>query len=147
MSLDRIQPSPHPWRMAGRECQFCGAPIMVSDPIPRDAECAACGRDLRCCRQCRHYDPHYNNQCRETEADPQPEKDRRNFCEFFDFTRTPFARRTTAESRTTDARARLSELFGGASSAPAPPSDARKRLDDLFRKEPRKEGKDPGAKD
>jgi len=126
--------------MAGRECQFCGAPITVSDPIPRDAECAGCGRDLRCCRQCRHYDPHYNNQCRETEADPQPEKDRRNFCEFYDFTRTRFATRSTAESRASDARARLSTLFGGASSAPSPASEARKKLDDLFRKEPDPEG-------
>jgi len=126
--------------MAGRECQFCGHPITVSDPIPRDAECAGCGRDLRCCRQCRHYDPRYNNQCRETEADPQPEKDRRNFCEFFDLTRVPFAARRTPESRASDARARLSALFGGSSGAPAPASEARKKLDDLFKEDPGPKG-------
>ena len=56
--------------MASLQCQFCGAPVTVSEPIGRDATCESCGRDLRCCRNCRHYDPHYNNACTETMADP-----------------------------------------------------------------------------
>ena len=48
-------------------CQHCGASIALSEPVPRDAECSGCGRDLRACIQCRHYDPTRNNACRETE--------------------------------------------------------------------------------
>lgn len=126
--------------MPALECQFCGGPVQVSEPIARDAECAGCGRDLRSCRQCRHYDPHYNNQCRETEADPQPDKDRRNFCEFFEFTRGRFAARTAVADRASDARAKLAGLFGGASSAPSPASEARRKLEDLFKKDPDRPG-------
>ena len=50
--------------MATVQCQFCGASFDLRDPVGRDDACEACGKDLRCCRQCRHYDPRYNNQCR-----------------------------------------------------------------------------------
>ena len=66
-------------------CRHCGTAVTRDAPIPRDAECTGCGRDLRACVQCRHYDPAYNNACRETEAEPVAEKERRNFCEFFEF--------------------------------------------------------------
>jgi len=107
--------------------------MAVAEPIPRDAECAGCGRDLRCCRQCRHYDLSRNNQCRESEAELVVEKDRRNFCEFFEFTRARFGVRATGD-RAADARARLAGLFGDPTVAEPPVSDARKRLEDLFRK-------------
>ena len=104
-----------------------------SEPLPRDAECSGCGRDLRACIQCRHYDPAYHNACRETEADPVTDKERRNFCEFFSFNPAPFQRRTGG--REAEARARLEGLFGGSSEAKGDPaSDARRRLDALFRK-------------
>ncbi|MFI5370900.1 MAG: hypothetical protein ACHQ52_05015 [Candidatus Eisenbacteria bacterium] len=125
--------------MAVLECQFCGHLVQVSESIARDTECAGCGRDLRCCRQCRHYDPLYNNQCRETEADPQPEKDRRNFCEFFEFTRARFVARGAAADRASAARARLEGLFGGAPGAPKPASEARRKLEDLFKKDDKKD--------
>ena len=95
--------------MPAPECQFCGAAIALAAPIPRDAECASCGRDLRCCRNCRHYDPAYNNACRETEAEPVADKERRNFCEFFEPSRARF--RSASSARATQARAKLDALF------------------------------------
>lgn len=118
--------------MPALECQLCGRPVAVSEPIPRDAECAGCARDLRSCRQCRHYDPSRNNQCRESEAELVVEKERRNFCEFFEFNRARFGAAAGAD-RAADARAKLASLFGD-KTPPAPPSDARKRLEDLFKK-------------
>src|SRR2546425_924288 len=56
-------------------CRHCGAAVTFSEPLPRDAECAVCGRDLRACIHCRHYDPAMNNSCRETEAEPVIEKE------------------------------------------------------------------------
>ena len=116
------------------QCRHCGGTVVLSEPIPRDAECEGCGKDLRACVQCRHYDPALNNACRETMADPVVEKERRNFCEYFSFSREPF-RPAAGSGRAAEARARLEGLFGGASS-PSPAADARKRLEDLFRKPP-----------
>ncbi len=91
-------------------CQSCGALVTVHDPIPRDAECDSCRCDLRCCKNCRHYDTAYNNSCRETEADPVVDKDRRNFCEFFAFNPAPFVA-AKPSNRAANARARLDALF------------------------------------
>jgi len=113
-------------------CRQCGTPVTIGEPIPRDAECGNCGRDIRACIQCRHYDPAMNNSCRETEADPVVEKERRNFCEFFSLSTAPFQPKA-ASSRQDDARAKLEGLFGGPGKT-TPSQDARKRLEDLFKK-------------
>lgn len=117
-------------------CHLCGATLDVSEPISRDAECPECRTDVRCCRNCRHYDERYNNACTETQADPVVEKTRRNFCEFFYFSREPFAGKGAGEKRATDARAKLDALFGGKPAASTPSADAKKKLEDLFRKKP-----------
>ena len=127
------------------ECQKCGELVPLDEPIPRDSECASCRRDLRCCRNCRHYDAAYNNACRETMADPVEDKERRNFCEYFAFTRAAFVAAGKDSSRGSEARAKLESLFGGkgrvegpADSGPSPGADrardARAKLDALFRK-------------
>jgi len=92
------------------QCQSCGAPVTFAEPIPRDSECESCRHDLRCCKNCRHYDTRYNNSCRETEAEPVEDKDRRNFCEFFSFNPAPFAA-SKQSTRAADARAKLDALF------------------------------------
>ena len=121
--------------MAQRFCQSCGAAITRDDPIPRDAECESCGRDLRACLNCRHYDTRYNNACTETQAEPVTDKGRRNFCEFFYFNPAPAAARGSGASREAGARAKLDSLFGGGSGArPDKSGEARKKLDDLFKK-------------
>ena len=69
-------------------CHFCGAPLDPKMRVVRDAECPKCGRDLHACVQCRHYDRHAHNQCREPQAEWCPDKDKANFCEFFEFRET-----------------------------------------------------------
>jgi hypothetical protein len=113
-------------------CRHCGTAITIGEPIPRDAECTGCGKDIRACIQCRHYDPALNNACRETEADPVVEKERRNFCEYFSLSTASWQPKA-ASSRESDARARLEGLFGGKSATRSSES-ARKKLEDLFRK-------------
>jgi hypothetical protein len=129
----------HPPHVSTFVCQHCGAPVRLDEPIPREATCDACGRDLRACVQCRHHDTSYNNACRETMADPVVEKDRRNFCEYFSFSREPYQPRAGSE-RASEARAKLSALFGGAlagtdpAAAPGetPSEAARRKLEGLF---------------
>jgi hypothetical protein len=120
--------------MSTRVCHGCGAPMHREDPIPRDLTCDACGRDLRCCRNCAHWDEHASGECRETEADLVTDKWRRNFCEFFAWSPKPFAAAGSG-APAAEARAKLDALFGGgAAPQSAPPvSDARARLEALFR--------------
>ena len=101
------------------QCHFCGAQVPFDEPIGRSLSCGACGRDLRCCVNCRHYDTRYNNACTETQADPVEDKARANFCEFFYFSRAPFAAGARPVDRAAEARARLESLFR----KPAPRSE------------------------
>src|SRR5437867_6148405 len=124
--------------MPSLQCHFCGAPVTVGEPVPRDSECESCRRDLRCCINCRHYDTRYNNSCRETMADPVEDKDRRNFCEYFSF--SPGAFHAGTNEREATARAKLEGLFGPTAPGAAPRSagEARAKLESLFRKPPLK---------
>ncbi len=117
--------------MSKLQCRACGTPVEYDEPIPRDAECSGCGRDLRCCMNCRHYDPNLHNACRETEADQVEDRARRNFCEFFSFEQGPFEKKAGAGSREAEARAKLAAMFGG-STPPAGGKSAREKLDALF---------------
>ena len=120
--------------MASPQCQFCGAPVTIGEPIPRDSECESCRHDLRCCRNCRHYDTRYNNSCRETMADPVEDKERRNFCEYFAFNPAPFVAATAQGKRADAARAGLDALFKGGPPARDRQAEARAKLDSLFKK-------------
>ena len=114
------------------QCHQCGANVRVDEPLARDAECESCGGDLRCCLNCRHYDTHFNNSCRENQADPVVDKNRRNFCEFFSFTREPFVK--AGSGREAEARKKLEGLFRGSSGTAGGSAEAKRKLEDLFRK-------------
>lgn len=121
------------------QCHACGAPVAISEPIPRDAECGACRHDLRCCTNCRHYDTRYNNSCRENSAEPVEDKERRNFCEYFSFSREPHRGSSAVSAKQDDARRKLDSLFGGQRPTTDRQHDARAKLDSLFRRPPSKE--------
>jgi hypothetical protein len=63
-------------------CYKCGSAIPESNLGRRDA-CEKCGADTRCCRNCRQYDRARNNECREEQAGRQVDKEKGNFCEWF----------------------------------------------------------------
>ncbi len=66
-----------------RHCQACGAEIGLEGPTGRRDQCDGCGADLHACVQCRFYDTAASNQCREPQAERVQDKERANFCEFF----------------------------------------------------------------
>ena len=116
-------------------CRHCGAAIPIAEPIGRETACDSCGRDLHACMQCCHYDPRYNNSCRETMADPVEDKERRNFCEYFSF--DPEAFRAARPGHAEEARVKVEGLFKKPSAtdpAAARPPDPKARLDSLFKK-------------
>lgn len=68
--------------MSGFSCYNCGSSLSAAEFGRRDS-CEKCGRDTRVCRNCKHYDTARNNQCREEQAPRQVEKEKSNFCEWF----------------------------------------------------------------
>ena len=68
-----------------RHCFNCGWEWKLAHMPGRRDTCDECNTDLRCCRNCVHYDMIVAHQCRERRAEPVDEKDRNNYCEYFDF--------------------------------------------------------------
>ena len=64
-------------------CVFCKGKISISDKVKRSDACPHCDMDLKCCKQCKFYDPHSYNECREVSAERVVDKERANFCEYF----------------------------------------------------------------
>lgn len=90
-------------------CWRCGTAIASRLGVGRRDACLGCGTDLRCCRQCRFYDPSAPDQCREPQAERQVDKERANFCEWFGMG----AVGVHVDTRSADARARLDAMFSG----------------------------------
>jgi len=63
-------------------CWYCGSPVTDPVPIGRSQRCLGCGKDLRSCRSCRFYLSGTSG-CREANAEPQSDKERANFCDWF----------------------------------------------------------------
>ncbi|HEY8279466.1 MAG TPA: hypothetical protein VIH99_07585 [Bdellovibrionota bacterium] len=62
-------------------CFKCGKAIAENN-LGRQDSCD-CGAATRCCRNCKHYDRSCNNECREEQAGRQVDKEKGNFCEWF----------------------------------------------------------------
>ncbi len=67
----------------GLVCWNCGRPTGLEGSIMRSDACPHCLADLRCCRGCRHFDPFSRFQCRETIDAPVGNKDKANFCDWY----------------------------------------------------------------
>ncbi|MBW2203558.1 MAG: hypothetical protein JRF52_05540 [Deltaproteobacteria bacterium] len=73
----------------------------------RKDECPHCSRDLRCCRQCKFYDLHAYNDCKEVMAERVVDKERSNSCEYF----VPRGSSLEKASKDLDAKEALEALF------------------------------------
>jgi hypothetical protein len=94
-----------------KACYACKAPwegVPGTQP-GRNETCSKCGADLHACLNCRFYDPGAHHECRSSTTEPVRDKDKRNFCDEFEF---------------------VDRAIGG--TAP-PPDDAKKKWDDLFK--------------
>lgn len=93
-------------------CWKCGAALAgLPLPLSRTSECLTCHAELHVCRLCRFHDPKLRFGCREERAEHVQDKQRANFCEYFQPRPSAFqAQNTDAADR---ARAELEKLFGG----------------------------------
>lgn len=66
-------------------CFSCGKSLDVSGKPGRRDECPFCGADMRVCLNCRFYDAGAYNECKEPSADRVTDKEKANFCDYFEF--------------------------------------------------------------
>ena len=66
-------------------CWKCGSSLAdLSLPLLRTEECRACRAELHVCLMCRFYDTTKARQCAEPVAEPVQNKERANFCGYFE---------------------------------------------------------------
>jgi hypothetical protein len=121
----------------GLVCWKCGASLAaLPQPLGRVEVCPACGADLHACRLCRFYAPGVARDCREPVAEPVKDKERANFCDWFQPRPGAWA---AADPRAAEgSRAELDALFGlPAQAGPQPGRSeadaAREALERLFK--------------
>ncbi|MBN23018.1 MAG: hypothetical protein CL678_17165 [Bdellovibrionaceae bacterium] len=68
--------------MNSGNCWNCGS-VIEANNYGRQDECLKCGKDSHVCRNCIHHDTHYNNECKENQADRIVDKEKKNFCDYF----------------------------------------------------------------
>lgn len=68
-----------------KRCSFCNAKLEIEDKVGRGDVCPSCRRDLRSCIQCRFYNQSSYNQCEEPQAERVVDKEKANFCDYFEF--------------------------------------------------------------
>jgi len=73
-------------------CFSCGAQLDGGGKPGRAETCPACDADVHCCLNCEFYETGSYNECREPQAERVLEKDRSNFCDFFDFRKSAAGR-------------------------------------------------------
>jgi hypothetical protein len=93
-------------------CVKCKSELPDDLKVFRQTLCPQCSAYLHACIQCAFHDPNAHNQCLEPQAEYVGNREKANFCEFFQLaggTGGPGAaqRRTRAD----DARAKLDALF------------------------------------
>ena len=92
-------------------CWKCGAPLKgVPMPLSRLSECLICHAELHVCRMCGFYDPRKAESCAEERADPPQDKQRANFCEYFQPRTNAFQPKD--HSHVDKAKEELERLFG-----------------------------------
>lgn len=92
-------------------CWKCGASLRdVPVPLSRISVCLSCHAELHVCYLCTFYDPRKAESCREERADPPVDKQRANFCEYFQPQGDAF--RAQDDSPSNRAKEGLEKLFG-----------------------------------
>ena len=64
-------------------CWACGQEL-TADRYQREGECPQCRKQTHVCRNCRFYEPGRPNDCQEPVAEYVRDKDRANFCDYFE---------------------------------------------------------------
>jgi hypothetical protein len=91
-------------------CWNCGTLIEASSEplkIGKSENCPDCDSDLHVCKNCRFYDRASYNECKETQAEWVREKEKRNYCDYFE----PNTVSTSKSDKAKNARSTFDRLF------------------------------------
>ncbi len=120
-------------------CPACKTEATFAGIVPFRAECEKCAADLHVCITCRFYDRYVENECRENQADPVANKDRRNLCEYW----RPLEVGDAVDDEAARAKAKLAAAFGlrptsstpaSSTGGPSAADEAKRKLEELFKK-------------
>ena len=91
-------------------CWSCGNSWEFSPPLGRSESCLKCRRDAKSCLNCKFHDRNANGECTESQVELVKDKEKSNFCEWFDakYSGSPGAGDAPSTSP-------LDQLFGGPS--------------------------------
>jgi hypothetical protein len=95
-----------------RHCHNCGQEWPYDRQPGRSEICEKCSAELHVCLNCARYDRAVAQQCRETRAEPVADKDRANFCDWFEFARRNYSPDDAGNRRADQAREQFRRLFG-----------------------------------
>ena len=65
------------------KCAYCQKENDISFKVSFRDECLFCRRDLHNCKNCAFYDVKSYNECKEPAADRVVDKEKNNYCEFY----------------------------------------------------------------
>ena len=88
-------------------CWYCGSPVTIAEPLGRSLVCSGCGKDLRSCKNCRHYRP---SGCAESVTEKPSDPERANFCDWFSLN-PRFREATEGMKKSKDAAASAKSAF------------------------------------
>jgi len=92
------------------DCWKCGASLAaLTLPLSRTDSCRTCRAEVHVCRMCRFYDSSKAKSCAEPVADEVRDKERANFCGYFEPAEGRFKPKAAVTDRGKDA---LEALFG-----------------------------------
>lgn len=90
-------------------CPHCLKELALDSKIPFRETCPHCVRDLHCCLACVFHDKGCSNECREPQADRVLDKEKANYCEYFQFAKKAVSGQGVDPAA--EAKRRLEELF------------------------------------
>lgn len=88
-------------------CYFCKTEL-ENKTVYRTSSCPSCSKDLKICYNCKFYSPGSPYDCKESIDQPVVDKDRANFCDFFQLASSSFDK----SKKTNDAKESFEALFG-----------------------------------
>ncbi|MBI2500153.1 MAG: hypothetical protein HYW02_01495 [Deltaproteobacteria bacterium] len=91
-------------------CFSCGKEFILQEKVGRRDTCSGCDAEIHCCFNCEFYDEHAYNECREPLADRVLDKERANFCDFFQLGKQS-RHRLKKRDEVAEAKKKLEELF------------------------------------
>lgn len=117
-------------------CWNCGTSLAdLSLPLQRLDECSKCHAELHVCKLCEWYSIAVAKHCREPIAEEVQDKQRANFCDYFQ--PRPDAYSSAALSEAAQAKAQLNALFGASQTSLSAADQVKAQLDALFGKKER----------